>query len=666
LSALAKKTNGLGDSAVHVSHRRVATWVAAAAIAWSALVLVPAEAAGPAGATFVDEAPLIATVSPGSQYTIPVDVLNGSATPVRLSLVVLDIQVSPDESAQPMSPTPGPDGVVAKSDLIPVGQIWKTALTLTIGAGSPGSYSGRLVVYADDGSIARRDFDITVKSPSLPSPCPTPAPPGSSSPAASTSSPPEGAGCLPTVPGTVLTQPFPSVITLAAERAPGGSGDSPRANFSVDPATALTLVPAALISDTGEVATMAIGPTGVVTLVGQGPGAYKGSLARAAVGDEKAPVALADLVLDVRDGPSLAIGLLLLGLLLAVLVEWLSTDWLPGRRLDARLAEVRTDAEGSATEDQETITRMGADWPGANAEPPRIEGDANALLSKAITIAEEDFDDSASLDVRTSRWGVAGSEFLKLIAFVASYREVVNLREWIADQWIVFARVIPSDQRPVLEASGLRHEISRSLAGSSIEDEPTLNGLKSALGELDGRMDQVVTVASVLTRMALLAPNAAYERELTDLWRRLATLESGSVGEIGQIQTDAIALRRAMLEPPTTHDVIERMSLLSQSLTQLPAVAAPRSPTRPLPDVAPLIRTPGELRDALRAWNWLFLAILVPVVVVVVLSTLYFGKTTFGTPADYAEVFVWGFVGTTGGTLVKLASGSFRFILPGR
>jgi hypothetical protein len=431
--------------------------------------------------------------------------------------------------------------------------------------------------------------------------------------------------------------------------------------LEVDPALASKLVPAALISDTGEVGAITISDGGVITLVGQGPGAYKGKLARVAVDDEKAPVALTDLVLNIRDGPGLAVLLLGLGLGLAILLEWFSTDWLPGRRLDARLGELAADAVTVRKSHEAVIAGYGADWPGANTESPRIEGAKDALLTKGIAIAAMDFDDAASLDVRTSRWGIAGSEFLKLVGFLVAYRAVVALRETIANDWQSFVASVPEGLEDDLSGSGLRIDVAQTLVGSLIRGETELNAIKGTVEALDKRLAQVVTLAEMLNRMRMLdLDDAGYQRGIDGLWRRLATLESGLLGEISQIQTEALALRLQKIKSLDQ----DRPDLLEESVTSVPVVTEPRKSAE-TPDVAAL-KAPGELRDALRAWNWLFFAILVPVIVLVGLSTLYFGKPTFGTIADYASILVWGFVGTTGGTLIKAAAGSFGAILPRR
>ena len=652
-----------------VPARRGLFIVASAVAIWSAVLLGPATAAEPEGATFVDDSPLVDRASPGSEYTIPIVVLNGSREPVRFTLAVISITLPSDETALPVAPTLGPDGVAARSGVISKGLTWATDLTLRVPDHSQGSYAGRLVVYASDGSIARRDFSLAIQGPSA-SPSPVSCPmnsPTASSPEGSQSASPAEAPCPVPTPGTVLAEPFPATIIVAAERAPGSQGDAPAASFALDPALVSTLIPGALISDDGEIATMTIAPTGEVVLVGQGPGAYKGKLARAPIDEEKAPVGLADLILNVRDGPGFAIVLLVLGLCLAIVVEWMSTDLLPGRRLDARLAELRTDAEDACSNHQRRITRLGSRWPGDNNDAPRIEGDAEALLTKGIVIAQKDFDDSASLDVRTSRWGINGSEFLKLVAFVTTYRAILSLRESVADEYLALITLVPLDDRSALLRSGLRLEIYATLSGFLITDEPTLNTLKTTLENLWTRMGHVMPLAALLTRMRALDPeDADYQGAIDALWVRVANLESGPLAEITQIETEALALRAAKLKVLAVRHEGFLLNLLQEPASADRVLVVSRSRTQELPDVAPLIRTPGELRDALRAWNWLFMAILLPVLIVIVLSTQYFGKATFGTPADYATIFVWGFVGTTGGTLIKLAASSFKFVLPSR
>lgn len=308
--------------------------------------------------------------------------------------------------------------------------------------------------------------------------------------------------------------------------------------------------------------------------------------------------------------------------------------------------------------------RHAANWPGVNTAPPQIEGSADALLTKGRAAAAKDFDDSAALDVRTSRWGIAGSEFLKLVAFLTAYRAAIGGREAIARDWQTFVGLVPDDLEGSVSTSGLRAEIAATLAGSLVTDETRLNAIKASVENVDKRMAQIVPLAEMLERMRMLAPDDdGFQAAIKALWLRLATLESGQLGEITQIQTDALALRLAKLKSLASRDE-GRADLLEESASSVPVITSSRDSLRGPPDVAPL--NPSGLRDVLRAWNWLFFAILLPVVVLVALSALYFGKPAFGTPADYASIFVWGFVGTTGGTLIKAAAGSFGSILPRR
>ncbi len=234
-------------------------------------------------------------------------------------------------------------------------------------------------------------------------------------------------------------------------------------------------------------------------------------------------------------------------------------------------------------------------------------------------------------------------------------------RETTANDWQTFAGLAPQDLEDDLRGSGLRDDVAETLVGSLIRDESELNAIKSFVEALDKRLAQVVPLAEMLDRMRMLdADDAGYQRGIGGLWRRLTTLESGPLGEISQIQTEALALR---LEKIKRLDQ-DRPDLLEESVMLVPVVTEPRKSAE-TPDVA-VLKAPGELRDALRLWNWLFFAILVPVIVLVGLSALYFGKPTFGTIVDYASILVWGFVGTTGGTLIKAATGSFGAILPRR
>ena len=372
---------------------------------------------------------------------------------------MVGVTLPPEASLLPLAPSPGPGGVVDSSAIVDAGMTWATELILNTPANQSGSYSGQLVVYASDGSLARRDFVLAIEEPSAPpsgAGCPlASSDPVAASPAATGS--PSANACPSPVPGAVLAEPFPGTVTVAVERSPMSDSAAPAATLPVDPVLASKLVPAALTSDSGEVAAMTISDAGVVSLVGQGPGAYKGKLARAAIADEKAPVALTDLVLNVRDDPSLAALLLAIGLGLAILVEWFSTDRLPGRRLDVRLSELVRDGDTERKDHEAVIARFGTNWPGEDTDPPRIEGAPDALLTKGIASAAKDFDDSASLDVRTSRWGIAGTEFVKLVAFLVAYRAVIASRDdrgRLADVRELGASEPSSRSRPIRVAGG--------------------------------------------------------------------------------------------------------------------------------------------------------------------------------------------------------------------
>ena len=621
----------------------------------AAVLLLPnAALAEPAGVRFLDESAIAVSRKQGEASPFTLVLLNGTgqATSITLYLVAA---TRDDDAVFPVSPAPGPDGRLATSPRIEVGGRWRTEISLGSDAAAPSVYAAQLVALGSDGSVARRDLTLTIE-PSLPvSPTPIPSPNS----------------------GLFLVEPLPS-ITLTTERSSLPWDDSSPANvvtIAADPELFDRLIPGALASEYGDLATVTVHADGRIVVVGAGPGVYKGILGRPKEGTEIAPAKFTDVTLNVRDGVAWPIVVLLTGLALAAFIEWAATDHLPKGALGVRLSELERRAKTAAANHKAQMTAAGAAWLGDDVQPFRIDGFDNegrpAVLTAGIATAMGDFDDTPSGDKRAEKWGTRGSEFGALRSLVESFEKSIAQRQETQVTFPSMRENIPEGLRPRLDSSGLRLAIAVALSGRVPLSIDEWNGVKENIAAVHNavlRGNKLVNFLAALDR--LIPKDSPDQRTIDQLWVRLSVLDIGPLGELDQLEKDAIALRNKVVQAAfdTSDDValgrarlqffLFRGTAMAEAFEptfsqMLSSIRLERVATEPQPPVAPILRTPEEIRSALRNWNWAFLAVVIASVVVVGLSTQYATKANFGSPNDYIILLAWGFVGTAALQLVK-------------
>jgi hypothetical protein len=623
-------------------------------IAADGLLWPKAAFADPAGVRFLDESALQVSQEKGETQSLELVLLNGTGQATNISLYFV-AAAREDGSSFPITPPPGGDKRLATSPEVEIGGQWTTGVTLGSIEAVPGTYSGQFVALASDGSVARRDIRLTIDE--------AQATAGSASPS-------------PKV-GDVLVEPLPA-ITLGTERTswPWADGEPARAVTIASAAELFDrLIPGALVSESGELATVTVGANGEILVVAAGPGAYKGLLGRPKEGTETSPAKLTDVTLNVRDDLGWPIAVLMFGLALAAFIEWAATDFFPKGALRRRLSELEHRAKSTADEHGTEILALGPKWLGGDNLDFRIHGvDAQArkaVLSDAIEIGLRDFDDTPAADKRLEKWGSRGNEFAALRTLVESYEKAVSRRREIQSAFGEIRATVPVQLRDQLDDSGLRDAIRDALSGQTPISIDAWNAVTDRIAKVHEAATRAKQLASFLARLDDLIPIDSENQSAIDrLWMRLCNLDVGTFSELDQLEKDAVALRnkvaqallereaaRAVDQPGLAYvmfgptdvfaDFVPTLRRLLDALRLEATTSEPASP------VAPILPTPEEIKSSLRGWNLIFLAIVAISVVIVGLSTQYATKLNFGSPQDYLILLAWGFVGTGALQLVR-------------
>ena len=605
-----------------------------------------------AGATFLGGKPIAISTTPGTATVLDVTVLNGSTSPATFTLNITNVNVPVGATTFPLVPPPR-DGVLATSDRVEPGKVWKPVVILTPASDAiTGPYTAQLVVYSTDGSFDRQDITLTVTAPSA---------------SVSTASPSRKSGRP--------SEPLPG-ITLASERWTWPWNDTepgPPATVQLDPDLFVKVIPGALISAEGEPATVTVDEKGVLTAQGNAAGSYKGSIGRPAQGDEKAPAKLTDVTLNIRDAWIWPFLFLLAGLLLAIGVEWLGTDFLPGIVLKGHLSEQRVRAEGARSRREEWLGDIRHPWANPERRTWRIEGESEdgrrPLLTQSILDAQEDFAATPSIEKRLEKWGRRGTETAKIDGLVTTYEWILDAQKRINERDQALARLITAWDPDLLEdydRSGFKAEVRRTLDGGVILDGPQLDTVKVDVKAVEDLADLMKSIAESLTGLAV-GPDEPVGQAL---WVRLARTGPSDVSGIADLQKDVADFAGSDRPVPPSLDVMMNLLAFGDDLRLgafraiLGSTFEPPASEPLLPDMDPLVKTPQELRWALRTWNIVFAITVLVSITIVAMGTEYFAKDTFGTPGDYMRLLAWGFVGTAGvkllGHLVGSASGLLR------
>jgi hypothetical protein len=614
----------------------------------------PSEGIVPRGASFMITTPIEVTLSSGESRAIALDIINGSSKPVTMRLALEEQALPSGAMAYPITPEPDKSGTIAATKRsVGAHKLWRPTIKLSASQSS-GSFTAVLIVIASDGTFDRRTLSVSVQTPAAVSAGPT--------------TPPDELNA------TTLTEPLPTITLQVTRSAWPWDDDHPAtaATLALDLSVAAKLVPGALISDDGQIATMTVNvKTGTITFVGKQPGAYKGSLARRADPankDEKTPQALTDVTLDVRDEIGAALLLLLAGLGAAIVLEWLATDVLPKRGLDRQLAALQVRAE---TKHQEQVTwiKGRADWPGPEERAPRITGlpdeTGNPYLVDATAKARSDFDRLASFEERKDRWGGNGSEFGKILAAADKYESLLMAQRALALGWPAFVAALPEGQNRTLAAHGeIDREVRAALRNGVLHTTDEIDQALKAADDANAAVGTITNLAGFLASIEALNPtDAADTRALADLWRDVAGMTDVE-GQAPAALKSARDLYTKVVEAKRDLDVPVGLQVMQFLTAQEGETFAPIDVIRQL--VGPVIqRAPARtvLEDLVAASesasltqlliNIGFAVIVSTFAIASGLSTQYFGKSTFGSVGDYLSMFLWGLGTVSAAQLVR-------------
>jgi hypothetical protein len=634
----------------------------ACAVTFAVLSIVavtsPAFAEDPSGATFLSDAPVEEEVVVDGTLTVDLRVINGSTVPVRMRMFLLDLRAPDGATELPTKTEPLVIGRIETTgpDRIDAGKIWTVSYEL--GPLLEGSYSGTFVVRANDGTVDRKPFTITVG----------PGPTAEPTPFASAAS----AG---------LVEPFPA-ITLAVTRSSwwGDDGDmSPPVSFPIPTALAPRLVMGELVNEAGERATVTLDSSGSYVITAGGPGKYKGVVGRPAEGEETEPKKLADITLTVRDDAVLAFFWLLAGLGIAFLIEKIATDWLPRVSFERRLNNVRLLAASAAAMHQAWIDGQ-KDWPGAGPRAPKIEGPdiANEIpyLESAVHSAKRDYGAAGSLEARTERWGSKGTELQKLYDNEIKYEELLGFRERLVRAWNGFlGRLVQADaENPTKTLVALASDSVGKIVGGVLTDGaiPSAAELirrKAAAEELASTVGSMGEVAASLALIEhWILPGSAQRGKLTDLWEKLASVVDPK-GDLEAVRKEARTVMDAVIDErakrPAARANLELQGILPIDLgftdagvVELSNALIPSERAVPPADQArDIVLVEAQAVRAQSAMTVIYTLLVTIVALTTGMATQYYGVDAFGTPNHYLSVFTWAFAGATAASLIKNLTG---------
>jgi hypothetical protein len=573
----------------------------------------PAAAESPPATEFLDDRTLVLTVTPAGEFPVTdITLLNKADHAVQLTVTVVGLRST---TVPATAEIPVIEPAAASTDgSLAAGATWSPPMKLKVPSGARGTYSGRLVAYGSDGSIARRDFTVVVLSHDA---------------------------------GDVLREPLGD-ITIQSERLPFTTPDA--ATFRIDPDITSRLISTSLVDAEGRLASMTIHPDGRISLSAPDRGAFKGAIARKAVADETAPTKLAGVTWNIKDGWLLAAVLLAMGIGLALVLEWWTTDVLPRKSLDGRL-DLQKSAAANHREDHQRWMASVETWPAPDRKAPRIDG-PKSLMEGASKRAIEDFDDTPALDKRLEKWGAGGLEFLKVVGFVDSYSATLGLRKAIVSGWNRLLNSTPAAYRDKLQLSQIFRRVAEALEIELISSEARLNAAKASFETLDSKLSAFNAVADYLIQVAALpTTDPDHQQKVNRLWEELTTRSGLVPDELLAIQKKADDLASA--RPLRARQAVRPADALVATATFKPPPAV-----ETLPNAEALLEKSAKVRESLQAWNLIFGVVIVAVVFIVGFTSQYIANVTFGSLADYLGILVWSFVGVSAAQLIKLGAGT--------
>lgn len=583
------------------------------------VLLVSSSAASAAEAVpnvrFLDSAPLAIELPTGQRsVTVEAMIFNGTSSSQIVTLDIVGVTGTGTNSAQrlPGAPTPVASGT------IPPNSAGSIAATFGLPPEATGSYSGRLVVYAPDGSLDRRDFELTVAGPvALPSAADTlgrPLP--ATLPLMAWSLVPSPLTWL--IPGDTVLLGLPGIKT----------------NLSVD-------VPVAGPDSIGRLSVT----DGLLKISGIDHAGEYSSTVTVGAGDTKETTAVTLKVADFVIYPLLV---LFAGLLISAAVD----DFLTRRRPRARLEIELTNGQERTLKVQADmltwLSRLATDaWVSPDLRPIRlIEADnAKSLLAHEAATAFEEFGKAQSVDERDKRWSVPyGTELLRIQGYERDLLVYYDLARTMSSKLATLRLHLPRTTAPMPVLSGL----ADAWAGTVIETPREFTERKAAIDTSITQLNSFIHLEAETRRLAEKANRLGgdFVTRLADL-RELLLGEGADATALLQIDKDLRTLEQEMVKADNSALTGEGTAA---SLTE--QIDLGRFQDRLA--VSALSPASAEtLRDRLKADEKRFNRLIGMFVVLSWVATVYLTNATFGSLADYLSALLWGVTLTE---LLKLAS----------
>lgn len=603
---------------------------AGALIAGLLLVGAPpsAIAADNEGPAFINDQTLSTELLLGETESISVPIVQGSAT--RESLRLLVVSLGGPEGGPPLSlePPPPADGRIAASDgPLGPGELWSP--TLTFKGAVEGTFTGTLIVIDSVGRHDMRSVAVAVAAPSA------------------------------SLGAEVLVKPLPPTITIEVTRlGPGPIGPlilPP--SVRLEPRLAKTARAGPLVGLPGVALPVGLDEQGRIIIADTpASGEFVGVIA--GPGDDGLE-SMAALVVKAKDLFVWALLTILVGIAIASWGEDLVNRRYPRLQLEARLAQLRRNAQDEAIRSADLIAQAPA-WHGANREAVRILDAAGVagVLAVESQFALRDFDALPSLELRESRWGVVGTETRRLKGLVDSQVWVNESGLSLNDGVVRTEAELGEPWANEFRRSALGRRISSALAGSLMTTQTQVDELQATRGHLGTVMMELDTVARAI-RSAAAEPLAtdAERAALGGLIRRLSALPMGSEDDLRGVVAEtrelyaAIKSRRPVA--PAGDDG-EAYDEIESDLAILEGADTGGGGYESLD----LAVDADVIAEKVRSLGRRIVVATVMAVVATGLITQYLPSGTFGTLADYGALLVWATAATAAGQVLRHVASS--------
>ena len=605
------------------SSRRYVTGLLAGAFAlYSGATIAAAEdSTAPA---FIPGASVQRAIAVGESAELNLTILHAGAVASPVRLVVIPGETPSGAQPLALAAAPMANGTIVTSDLLTPGEHWSAALPVS--GVVAGHYTGTIIAVDSLGGFDTVDVvvDVAEREAALAS--------------------------------DVLRAPLPDPLTLQVTRLGPGPVWFPilPPTLDLDPSLVSGAAVGPLLNEAGSTMSVALSPGGRISIDSTpATGTFQGGIGRAG-SDEVTKVA--SLQVKVRDVVLWPILVILFGIALAVLGDDLVERWMPRHQLRLRLASLR-ERSSDITKDMRTRIGESPVWHGSDREPIGLVGDGSSgMLWDQSQEALADFDDQPSGELRRSRWGPAGTEWIRVRGFVEQ------------QQWADDAAVELNDQVGVLQSrlgsafeafpgSAIGSRLGAALSGGVVEGVADLERRYAERTDIQERVSEIIEIATGLDRIGAMRDATDDDRKaLGDLRRKLAGLPVGTQASIAAIGGEGMEIYESILRRTAeaarelddrggTEDDEIRMYLSAASGVDTGGGGLE-------PEDAGL--TPAQIRAQVRTAGRVLTAATVMAVLVAGVATQYLTNVTFGSLADYAGLLVWATAAAAAGQVVKV------------